>query len=131
MKKPCRFRCLIVTSARSKSEHKRSLIFPPTSLYGTFLAIAVPIDIPNKNVFVSYNFESNYSTLNNITEIDEVLFPNLPVRPSSSQEEGIEDEYYEAEADGHRGDCDKYVEDCPTSLFDYITRLVEFTNTKQ
>lgn len=47
--------------------------------FQTFLAIAVPIDIPNKNVFVSYNFESNYSTLTNITEIDEVLFPNLPV----------------------------------------------------
>ncbi|GBP60371.1 hypothetical protein EVAR_91407_1 [Eumeta japonica] len=45
----------------------------------TFLAIAVPVDIPDKNVFVSYNFESNYSTLNNITEIDEVIFPNLPV----------------------------------------------------
>uniref|UniRef100_A0A2H1V773 SFRICE_026011 n=1 Tax=Spodoptera frugiperda TaxID=7108 RepID=A0A2H1V773_SPOFR len=182
--------CLVVTSVRSKSEHKRALIFPPTSLYGTFLAIAVPIDIPNKNVFVSYNFESNYSTLNNITEIDEVIFPNLPVvtsrqsrsisreltytilenrfqeygmkgrecmlrniceaaetplhhngilghilhiifTPSSSQEEGIEDEYYEAEAAGHRGDCDKYLDDCPTSLFDYITRLVEFTHSKQ
>ncbi|KAF9807214.1 hypothetical protein SFRURICE_003329 [Spodoptera frugiperda] len=146
--------CLVVTSVRSKSEHKRALIFPPTSLYGTFLAIAVPIDIPNKNVFVSYNFESNYSTLNNITEIDEVIFPNLPVvtsrqsrsisreltytilenrfqDPSSSQEEGIEDEYYEAEAAGHRGDCDKYLDDCPTSLFDYITRLVEFTHSKQ
>lgn len=47
--------------------------------FQTFLAIAVPIDIPDKNVFVSYNFESNYSTLTNITEIDEVLFPNLPV----------------------------------------------------
>lgn len=47
--------------------------------FQTFVAIAVPIDIPDRNVFVSYNFESNYSTLNNITEIDEVIFPNLPV----------------------------------------------------
>lgn len=48
-------------------------------IFQTFLAIAVPIDIPNKNVFVSYNFEANYAALTNITEIDEVLFPNLPV----------------------------------------------------
>ncbi|XP_063894998.1 uncharacterized protein LOC110370395 [Helicoverpa armigera] len=180
--------CLIFTSSSGKSEQKRSLVFPPTSLYGTFLAIAVPIDIPNKNVFVSYNFESNYSTLNNITEIDEVLFPNLPVvtsrqsrsisreltytvlenrfqeygmkgkecmlrniceaaetplhhngilghilhiifTPSSSREEGLDDEYYEAEAAGHRGDCDQYLQDCPTSLFDYITRLVQLPHS--
>ncbi|KAJ8714693.1 hypothetical protein PYW07_002918 [Mythimna separata] len=180
---------LIVTTTSAKSEHKRALIFPPTSLYGTFLAIAVPIDIPNKNVFVSYNFESNYSTLNNITEIDEAIFPNLPVvtsrqsrsisrelaytvlenrfqeygmkgrecmlrniceaaetplhhngilghilhiifTPSSSKEEDLEDEYYEAEADGHRGDCDKYVDLCPTSLFDYITRLVQLPHSQ-
>ncbi|PZC83982.1 hypothetical protein B5X24_HaOG206328 [Helicoverpa armigera] len=181
--------CLIFTSSSGKSEQKRSLVFPPTSLYGTFLAIAVPIDIPNKNVFVSYNFESNYSTLNNITEIDEVLFPNLPVvtsrqsrsisreltytvlenrfqeygmkgkecmlrniceaaetplhhngilghilhiifTPSSSREEGLDDEYYEAEAAGHRGDCDQYLHDCPTSLFDYITRLVQLPHSR-
>jgi hypothetical protein len=48
-------------------------------LFQTFLAIAVPVDIPDKNVFVSYNFESNYKLVTNITEIDEVLFPNLPV----------------------------------------------------
>ncbi|XP_038221843.1 uncharacterized protein LOC119839565 [Zerene cesonia] len=161
---------------------KRGLIFPPTSLYGTFVAIAVPLDIPDKNVFVSYNFESNYSVLSNITEIDEVLFPNLPVisrhsrsitrelaytvletkfkenglngrdcllrniceaadtplhhngllghimhiifTPSSSKEEGIDDVYYEAELDGQKGDCDKYYEACPISLFDMITKLV-------
>ncbi|CAH2267622.1 jg27894 [Pararge aegeria aegeria] len=163
---------------------KRALIFPPTSLYGTFVAIAVPLDIPDRNVFVSYNFESNYSVVTNITQIDEVIFPNLPViaarhsrsitrelayttletkfqehgmsgrecmlrniceaaetplhhngllghimhivfTPSSSREEGLEDVYYEAEADGLRGDCDKYFDLCPYSLFDVITRLVE------
>ncbi|XP_026740980.1 uncharacterized protein LOC113503458 [Trichoplusia ni] len=159
-------------------------------IFQTFLAIAVPIDIPNKNVFVSYNFEANYAALTNITEIDEVLFPNLPLvssrhsrsisreltytvlenrfqeygmkgrecmlrniceaaetplhhngilghimhiifTPSSSQEEGLDDEYYEAEADGQRGDCDKYIASCPTSLFDYITRLVQLPHSSQ
>ncbi|XP_047532749.1 uncharacterized protein LOC125067897 [Vanessa atalanta] len=168
---------------------KRGLIFPPTSLYGTFIAIAVPLDIPDKNVFVSYNFESNYAVVTNITELDEVIFPNLPVvtarhtrsvtrelaytiletkfkehgmkgkecmlrniceaaetplyhngflghimhiifTPSTSKEEGLNEEYYKAEVDGLRGDCDKYLDLCPFSLFDAITRLVE-TKHKQ
>ncbi|XP_049871742.1 uncharacterized protein LOC126370748 [Pectinophora gossypiella] len=180
---------LVCTSSSGKASiQKRGLVFPPTSLYGTFVAIAVPIDIPDKNVFVSYNFESNYSVVTNITEIDEVIFPNLPVissrqsrsvtrelaytvletrfkehgmngrecmlrniceaaetplhhngllghimhiifTPSSSREEGLDDAYYEAEADGLRGDCDKYIDDCPFSLFDVITRLVEIRHS--
>ncbi|XP_031763113.2 uncharacterized protein LOC113510741 [Galleria mellonella] len=176
---------LLSTCSSLKNERqRRGLIFPPTSLYGTFIAIAVPVDIPDKNVFVSYNFESNYSVLTNITQIDEVIYPNLPVissrqsrsitrelaymvlenrfkeygmngkecmlrniceaaetplhhngllghimhiifTPSSSREEGIDDDYYEAEMEGQRGNCDRYLDDCPFSLFDVITRLVE------
>ncbi|XP_075979938.1 uncharacterized protein LOC142979064 [Anticarsia gemmatalis] len=178
---------LVYPGTLGKLEQKRALVFPPTSLYGTFVAIAVPVDIPDKNVFVSYNIESNYSVITNITEIDEAIFPNLPIvssrhsrsitrelaytvlenrfsenglngkscllrniceaaetplhhngvvghlmhivfTPSASREEGIDDAYYEAEAAGHRGDCDQYLEDCPVSLFDYITRLVELPN---
>lgn len=52
---------------------------PNCFIFQTFVAIAVPLDIPDKNVFVSYNFESNYSVVTNITQIDEVIFPNLPV----------------------------------------------------
>ncbi|XP_063368159.1 uncharacterized protein LOC134656528 [Cydia amplana] len=164
---------------------KRALVFPPDSLYGTFLAIAVPIDIPDKNVFVSYNFEANYSPVTNITQIDEVIFPNLPeisrrhsrsitrelaytvlearfkehgmkgkecmlrniceaaetplhhngllghimhiiFTPSTSREEGLSDDYYQAELDGQNQDCDKYLDLCPFSVFDVITRLVEY-----
>ncbi|XP_041980986.1 uncharacterized protein LOC121734440 [Aricia agestis] len=175
---------LHLVSIRGHDISKRALIFPPTSLFGTFVAISVPIDIPDKNVFVSYNFESNYSVLSNITQIDEVLFPNLPIistrqarsitrelaytvletkfeehgmngrecmlrniceaaetplyhnglvghimhvifTPSASKEEGLDDAYYEAEASGTNGDCSKYLQDCPMSLFDLITVLVE------
>ncbi|CAG9791027.1 unnamed protein product [Diatraea saccharalis] len=179
------FLALLILSSQTRCDRqKRGLIFPPTSLYGTFVAIAVPVDIPDKNVFVSYNFESNYSVVTNITEIDEVLFPNLPLissrqsrsitrelvytvlenrfkqhgmqgrecmlrniceaaettlhhngllghimhiifTPSSSREEGLDDEYYEAELEGQKGNCDRYLDDCPYSLFDIITRLVE------
>ncbi|KAJ2949442.1 hypothetical protein O0L34_g15360 [Tuta absoluta] len=153
------------------------------------MAIAVPLDIPDKNVFVSYNFEGNFSPVTNITQIDEVLFPGLPVvsgrqsrsvtrelaytvlethfkqngmngkecmlrniceaaetplhhngllghilhivfTPSASQDEGLEDTYYQAEADGLRGDCDKYLDGCPFSFFDIITRLVEVRHGK-
>ncbi|XP_073960225.1 uncharacterized protein [Choristoneura fumiferana] len=176
--------CGLVGSSVAGHKERRALIFPPTSLYGIFLAIAVPIDIPDKNVFVSYNFEANYSPVTNITEIDDVLFPNLPVissrhsrsitrelaytvlearfkehgmkgkecmlrniceaaetplhhngllghimhiifTPSTSREEGLSDDYYEAEVDGQRGDCDKYLDLCPFSVFDVITRLAE------
>ncbi|XP_022129827.2 uncharacterized protein LOC111003555 [Pieris rapae] len=173
---------LVLCAVKSHDVQKRGLIFPPTTLYGIFFAVAVPLDIPDKNVFVSYNFESNYGVVTNITEIDEVLFPNLPIvsrhsrsitrelaytvletkfqengmngrecllrniceaaetplhhngllghimhiifTPSASKEEGIDDIYYEAEADGQRGDCDKYYNECPLSLFDMITQLV-------
>ncbi|KAI5643904.1 DM4/DM12 family domain-containing protein [Phthorimaea operculella] len=170
-------------------ERQKRLVFPPTSLFGIFMAIAVPLDIPDKNVFVSYNFEGNFSPVTNITQIDEVLFPGLPVvtgrqsrsvtrelaytvlethfkqngmkgkecmlrniceaaetplhhngllghilhivfTPSASQDEGLEDAYYQAEADGLRGDCDKYRDGCPFSLFDIITRLVEVRHGK-
>lgn len=45
--------------------------------------------------------------------------------PSSSKEEGLEYEYYIAELEGQRGNCDRYLEDCPNSVFDVITQLVE------
>ncbi|KAM7342297.1 uncharacterized protein ACRADG_009763 [Cochliomyia hominivorax] len=38
-----------------------ALFFPSNSAYGIFAAIAVPLDLPHRNVFVSYNFEANYN----------------------------------------------------------------------
>ncbi|TMW44097.1 hypothetical protein DOY81_010822, partial [Sarcophaga bullata] len=38
-----------------------ALFFPSNSAYGVFAAIAVPLDLPHRNVFVSYNFEANYN----------------------------------------------------------------------
>ncbi|KAI8434507.1 hypothetical protein MSG28_012512 [Choristoneura fumiferana] len=64
--------------SKVNTRQKRYLLFTKDTQWGIFLAIAVPIDIPDKNVFVSYNFEANYSPVTNITEIDDVLFPNLP-----------------------------------------------------
>ncbi|XP_054739936.1 uncharacterized protein LOC129245653 [Anastrepha obliqua] len=35
--------------------------FTTNSCYGMFAAIAVPLELPNRNIFVSYNFEANYN----------------------------------------------------------------------
>lgn len=35
-----------------------------------FLAIAIPLELPNTNVFVSYNFEANYNLPENQTEFE-------------------------------------------------------------
>ncbi|XP_030388484.1 uncharacterized protein LOC115634736 [Scaptodrosophila lebanonensis] len=38
-----------------------SLFYPDSSAYGIFAAIAVPLELSPRNVFVSYNFEANYN----------------------------------------------------------------------
>lgn len=38
-----------------------SVFFPTNSAYGIFAAIAVPLELPHRNVFISYNFEANYN----------------------------------------------------------------------
>lgn len=38
-----------------------SIQYPLSSVCGVLIAIAVPIDLPNYNVFMSYNFEANYN----------------------------------------------------------------------
>lgn len=51
-----------------------SLLFPINAATGILVAIAVPItDLPYQNVFVSYNFESNY----NMPNIPADDFPGL------------------------------------------------------
>ncbi|XP_030388473.1 uncharacterized protein LOC115634729 [Scaptodrosophila lebanonensis] len=37
-----------------------ALLYPTNSEYGIFMAISVPIDLPHRNVFISYNYEFNY-----------------------------------------------------------------------
>lgn len=41
-----------------------SLLFPVNAATGILVAIAVPIPLPQQNVFVSYNFEGNYNMAN-------------------------------------------------------------------
>ncbi|XP_059621789.1 uncharacterized protein LOC132265228 [Phlebotomus argentipes] len=51
---------LFALAIKSEERQKRFLTFPPDSATGILVAIAVPIDLRYRNVFLSYNFEANY-----------------------------------------------------------------------
>ncbi|KAL9707967.1 hypothetical protein quinque_011485 [Culex quinquefasciatus] len=46
----------------SRSRTERSLMFPYNSALGLIVAIAVPLKVPDRNIFMSYNFEGNYNS---------------------------------------------------------------------
>ncbi|XP_032586660.1 uncharacterized protein LOC6579189 [Drosophila mojavensis] len=53
------------------------LAFTPSSTHGVFAALAVPLELPHRNVFVSYNFEANYNSPYNWSL--PTLFQNGPI----------------------------------------------------
>ncbi|GAB0088583.1 uncharacterized protein DMENIID0001_030400 [Sergentomyia squamirostris] len=61
-----------IVGKSSQSGHKREkrfLVYPTNSAIGILCAIAVPLDIPHRNVFMSYNFEGNYNMPTTVTDI--------------------------------------------------------------
>ncbi|KAL9921576.1 uncharacterized protein ACN427_002541 [Glossina fuscipes fuscipes] len=52
---------LVLTLMQLIHFNQTALFYPSNSAYGLFAAIAVPLDLPHRNVFVSYNFEANYN----------------------------------------------------------------------
>ncbi|XP_055697839.1 uncharacterized protein LOC129798622 [Phlebotomus papatasi] len=52
-----------------REREKRFLAFPINSATGVLVAIAVPLIIPHRNVFVSYNFEANYNMPTTATDL--------------------------------------------------------------
>ncbi|XP_050071155.1 uncharacterized protein LOC126559089 [Anopheles maculipalpis] len=40
--------------------HKRTLVFTSDSATGILIALSVPLLIPDRNIFLAYNFEANY-----------------------------------------------------------------------
>ncbi|XP_037941703.1 uncharacterized protein LOC119674627 [Teleopsis dalmanni] len=61
MKNVFKFLFFFIFAIDSYEEVSGSLWFPTNSAYGIFAAIAVPLDLPHRNIFVSYNFEANYN----------------------------------------------------------------------
>ncbi|CAO1423342.1 unnamed protein product [Diamesa hyperborea] len=59
--------CVVSSSERLLSVQKREaspVLFPINAATGILVAIAIPLSLPNRNVFVSYNFEANYNMPN-------------------------------------------------------------------
>ncbi|XP_059621824.1 uncharacterized protein LOC132265262 [Phlebotomus argentipes] len=50
-----------VSSSQEVLSRDKRFLFPQGSDIGVLVAIAVPLDLPHRSVFVSYNFETNYS----------------------------------------------------------------------
>lgn len=57
---------------------------------GLFLAVAVPIDLPRKNVFVAYNFEANYLLPTNETIEEGVNLFTVEQQPSEEARTKVE-----------------------------------------
>ncbi|XP_049288489.1 uncharacterized protein LOC125766505 isoform X1 [Anopheles funestus] len=43
-----------------ENRHKRTLVFTSDSATGILIALSVPLLIPDRNIFLAYNFEANY-----------------------------------------------------------------------
>ncbi|XP_030369230.1 uncharacterized protein LOC115620229 [Scaptodrosophila lebanonensis] len=198
-----------------------ALLFPTNTCFGLFMAISVPAYLPNRNVFVSYNFEFNYylpehvykyppyladdpmgigsyltynttspendcyncrssaRQANNYTDnsiepepepapslftrsslysvlrdtLDRIGYPSeacllrlicetnaatlgdsngflgsllhIILTPSTSQDDQLPDEYYEAEESGQHNSCDSYKRNCAESVLDIISMPME------
>ncbi|KAI4486687.1 hypothetical protein M0804_006057 [Polistes exclamans] len=134
----------------------RSLSFPEASSMGRsnsfqiFLAIAVPLEDPQKSISLSYFFEASYTLPSNLsyfepwsakaseverkrrkirkrsidrTTIYRVLESKFE-RPTTSRHEKLPGDIVEAELVGRNGSCSKYQPQCPVGLFDLIGVLV-------
>uniref|UniRef100_A0A1B0D6N6 Uncharacterized protein n=1 Tax=Phlebotomus papatasi TaxID=29031 RepID=A0A1B0D6N6_PHLPP len=57
---------------------KRFLLYPDsiTSDVGVLVAIAIPLDLPHRSVFVSYNFEANYPPPRTVADLIPFKFLN-------------------------------------------------------
>ncbi|CRK91563.1 CLUMA_CG005218, isoform A [Clunio marinus] len=81
-----------------KGIHKRALfypfvLFPYNAAIGILVALAIPLDIPGRSIFVSYNFESNFFVPNQPNESFPgpiIRFPGLiPTTVVPNPEENI------------------------------------------
>uniref|UniRef100_A0A1B0CF03 Uncharacterized protein n=1 Tax=Lutzomyia longipalpis TaxID=7200 RepID=A0A1B0CF03_LUTLO len=59
----------IIFAKNTPKRQKRTLVFPTNSAIGIVIAVAYPLILPHRNVFVSYNFEGNYNMPTNVTDI--------------------------------------------------------------
>ncbi|XP_034475678.1 uncharacterized protein LOC117782755 [Drosophila innubila] len=53
-----------------------ALLYPTNSEYGIFMAISVPVSLPHRNVFLSYNYEFNYYQPEHVYKFPPILMGN-------------------------------------------------------
>lgn len=74
-----------------KGIHKRGLfypvlLYPYNACSGILVAIAIPLALPNRNVFLSYNFEMNYNMPNQPSDSFPGMITRFPgLKPPSTQ----------------------------------------------
>ncbi|KAH8233542.1 hypothetical protein KR026_009565 [Drosophila bipectinata] len=85
--------------------------FTPASTHGIFAAIAVPLELPHRNVFVSYNFEANY----NLPEKWEkwTIFQNGPIESEEVVDTDADAETDEESSRKLAGGCQNCTEEEP------------------
>lgn len=54
------------------------LVFPPNSATGVLIALAIPLDLPHRAVFVSYNFETNFNPPQKTTDYTQGILQKFP-----------------------------------------------------
>uniref|UniRef100_A0A182K734 Uncharacterized protein n=1 Tax=Anopheles christyi TaxID=43041 RepID=A0A182K734_9DIPT len=52
--------CSLDAVSAELARHKRTLVFTSDSATGILIALSVPLLIPDRNIFLAYNFEANY-----------------------------------------------------------------------
>ncbi|XP_022225114.2 uncharacterized protein LOC111075900 [Drosophila obscura] len=76
-----------------------ALLFTTNSEYGIFMAISVPIGLPHRNVFLSYNYEFNYYQPEHVYKYPPILMGDY------------EDSYLTYPTSG-RGDSGRHCQNC-------------------
>ncbi|CAH1110300.1 unnamed protein product [Psylliodes chrysocephalus] len=107
---------------------------------GTFVAIALPIDIRGPaDLFFSANFESSYGLPENqslltyppiFSSTRGFFYKLLETKingPSSSVKEDAIDDYIESEEFGRKkGHCKKYIKQCPLSILNLFSKVKNY-----
>ncbi|XP_065200218.1 uncharacterized protein LOC135831558 [Planococcus citri] len=155
---------------------KRYVTYPTGTAIGLYVAIALPVDVPEENLYFSLNFEANYNLPDNITQyynsdiarvfhsitrrstydlvqdhltrqgydgkeclllmiceiskheianrnlIDDII--HVIMRPSSTRNESLPENYYRAEKLGFDGyNCFEEYPKCDSNILDFISLL--------
>ncbi|XP_040153756.1 uncharacterized protein LOC120894927 [Anopheles arabiensis] len=96
------------SSFTMERQERAALVFPRGSSMGYLLAIAIPLLVPGRNIYLSHNFEANYGVPSNETQyflwyqrfkdsdfnITKAIATNRRRRSSATQQPGLSRSYF-------------------------------------